>query len=68
MYHQKQAERVTSTPIIEDFAIESDYPKLQEIEQRCATAQGIERTMHRIIWVAEKQWNNSLQQNDLRKI
>jgi len=45
---------LSSTPIIEDFEIEQDYPYLKQIEQRCTSSQGIERTMHRIIWAVER--------------
>lgn len=45
---------LSSTPIIDDFNVEQDYPLLKQLEQDLATTQGITRTMHRIIWVAEK--------------
>ncbi|CAM3148972.1 class I SAM-dependent methyltransferase [Paenibacillus sediminis] len=45
---------LSSTPIIDDFNIESDLPLLRTIETEYHTNKGIRRTYHRIIWIAEK--------------
>lgn len=45
---------LSSTPIIEDFDIENDYKFLDLIKQQCSSDDGIKRTFHRLIWLAEK--------------